>query len=573
MIFNRVLNLKNLKQQKGFLSLFAVLTLFISACNNAPEHAKYIPKDALIVAEINTKELSKKIAWSMLSSQNLWAKIIGANNKIDSTRQSEFIKNMQKAGVDELNTFYTYLKKPQDNIQKACFVVLIPLKNANKWEDFIKQTFNTTHIIERNKRKEAKLSDNIYAGWINNLLILVSVQDLANENLEIAYDHQTDNNYLAKNLDEAFKVNADNSMLSDKRFKKFYLTKCDLGFWVNIDDMMNSYGVQNLDKVTGTSVSLSNAMWRNSAFSVTTNFEKGKIATNILMYSSDALKDINKQYPPDNVDKDLLNKISQKNLDFISAYKMSPMATLQTIDKLGLLGMANSYLKEADLSVEEVLSAFSGDWVLAINNFNLTQETVYFDSSDKESAQINYRNNYDALFVFKLTNVETFKKIINWTVSYGIFTQTSQQSYTLNTRGLVSNDVPMLILKDNYAAFSNKKEVAENALQRNASNNPTSLLFKENIENNPIAIYYDYHNWVNNNLGLLAIDKPDSTMLSASTNLIKNIVFNGGNLSNDAFQYHFNINMMNSETSSIIQLIDFGKVIKEAQQQTQTAIE
>lgn len=197
MIFNRVLNLKNLKQQKGFLSLFAVLTLFISACNNAPEHAKYIPKDALIVAEINTKELSKKIAWSMLSSQNLWAKIIGANNKIDSTRQSEFIKNMQKAGVDELNTFYTYLKKPQDNIQKACFVVLIPLKNANKWEDFIKQTFNTTHIIERNKRKEAKLSDNIYAGWINNLLILVSVQDLANENLEIAYDHQTDNNYLA----------------------------------------------------------------------------------------------------------------------------------------------------------------------------------------------------------------------------------------------------------------------------------------------------------------------------------------------------------------------------------------
>ena len=78
--------------------LFPAL-LLLSACHRTPDHAKYIPKDALMVAEINTKELSKKIAWSMITGSNLWDKIKGSKSKEDSAKQSEFIKNMQEAGI------------------------------------------------------------------------------------------------------------------------------------------------------------------------------------------------------------------------------------------------------------------------------------------------------------------------------------------------------------------------------------------------------------------------------------------------------------------------------------------
>ena len=62
-----------------YLFLMIPALLFMSACHHTPDHAKYIPKDALMVAEVNTKELSKKIAWSMITGSNLWDKLRGSN--------------------------------------------------------------------------------------------------------------------------------------------------------------------------------------------------------------------------------------------------------------------------------------------------------------------------------------------------------------------------------------------------------------------------------------------------------------------------------------------------------------
>ncbi|MGC4058823.1 MAG: hypothetical protein QM743_12000 [Chitinophagaceae bacterium] len=81
-------------------------------------------------------------------------KLRGKKNKADSIRQSEFIKNMQEAGVDELNTFYAYLNNNGSNTQEACFIALVPLKDAMKWESFIKKSFPGTIIKDNDKRKK-----------------------------------------------------------------------------------------------------------------------------------------------------------------------------------------------------------------------------------------------------------------------------------------------------------------------------------------------------------------------------------------------------------------------------------
>lgn len=550
--------------------LFALLLpalLLLGACHHVPDHAKYIPKDALMVAEVNTKELSKKIAWSMITGSNLWDKLRGSGSKKDSAKQSEFIRNMQEAGVDELNTFYAYLKSNGGTDNSACFVALIPLKNAMKWESFVKKTFSDATIKESEKRKEAHLMDDIYAGWTNNLLILVSVQKaetgyFEEEDAETAAPAIDQEVLLASQLESAFAVSDKNALLNDKRFAAFENHKHDLGFWVNIDAVMSSYGSRNIGMMTG-GIGLSNTMWRNSAFSAATNFEKGRIVTDMLMYSSDELKEINKQYSNKNVEEDVVNRVPNEGLDYIFAYHMSPEATQKTIEKMGMLGLANGYLAEQQLSVEEILSAISGDMVFAMNNYQQKKETVLFDSTDASSAFSSYSTDMDVLFALRLNKKEAFRKLLNLAVSMEMLEQVNEATFRMKSMGNPS-DSSVILVNDQYAVFANKARNAQNYMA-GIYTKQVSQKVKEHIQKHPFGMFFDYNSWAKRTAGVMANNAADSLVYNASLKTFDNLVFNGGEQDGNTFKYKMSVNFVNKKESSLTQLFDFGKVLQEAQ--------
>jgi hypothetical protein len=551
-----------------FLPLFCILPLLVllAACHKVPDHAKFLPKNALMVAEVNTKEISKKIAWSLITGSNLWDKLRGSKSKIDSAKQSEFIKNMQEAGVDELNTFYAYLKNSGSNNNEACFVALIPLKDAQKWESFVKKTFTTAQLKENKNRKEARLTDDIYAGWNKDLLILVSVQNSTSTN--DFYDEEPkvssieEELVLASHLESAFGVSKENSLLSDDRFAAFSKTKHDLGFWVNIDAVMSNYGSKNIGDITG-GISLSNTMWRNSAFSAATSFEKGSIVTDMVMYSSDELKEINKKYKPENIDESLVHNVPSEGLDFLMAYRMSPEGIQKTIEKMGMLGLANGYLKEQNLSIEEIMSAISGDMVFAMNNYNQSKETLLFDSSDASSSFSNYKTEMDVLFALKVNQKVVFEKILKLAIDLEMLEKLKDGSYKIKSLG--TSDSSIILVNDHYAVFANKKQIATNYLSENHTIQKSTLV-SNYVVKQPFAMIFDFNNWATRVGGVMANNAADSMVYKASLGVFQNFVFNGGRLEGNSYKYKMNINFVNRKESSLIQLFEFGKVLQQAQE-------
>lgn len=503
----------------------------------------------------------------MITGSNLWDKLRGSLNRGDSARQSEFIKNMQEAGVDELNTFYAYLKNANTEKGEACFVALIPLKDAMKWEAFVKKTFDQAQIKENKTRKESKLTEEIYAGWTKNLLILISVQVAQNNN---RYNDSADeppllinDNVLAAHLESAFAVSSENSLMSDERFVGFQKNKHDLGFWVNIDAVMSNYGSKNIDAMTG-GLSLSNTMWRNSAFSAGTNFEKGSIVTDMVMYSSDELKEINKKYSPKNIDEELVNNVPSAGLDFMMAYSMSPEATQKTIEKMGMLGLANGYLKAQNISIEEIMSAISGDMVFAMNNYNQTKETLLFDSSDETSVFANYKTDMDVLFAIKLNQKAAFAKILKLAIDYQMLQKVNETTYKINSLG--ETDSSIILVNDRFAVFSNKKNKAYSYLNSAKSkNNPKSKLVFDYVNKQPFAMVFDFNNWAQRVGGVMASNEADSLVYKASLGVFQNFVFNGGRLDGNTYKYKMSINLVNKKESSLIQLFEYGKTLQEAQ--------
>ena len=556
-----------MRSTKSSLYLILPLLLLLAACHSTPDHAKYIPKNALMVAEVNTKELSKKIAWSMITGSNLWDKLRGSLSKDDSAKQSEFIKNMQEAGVDELNTFYAYLKNGGPSSNEACFVALIPLKDAMKWEAFVKKTFTEANIKENKKRKEARLSDEIYAGWTKDLLIIVSLQKTPSSEYfeeEESLDPAVDNDLLlASHVESAFSVSSENSLLSDERFAQFEKHKHDLGFWVNIDALMSNYGSKNIDAMTG-GVSLANTMWRNSAFSSATNFEKGAVVTDMLMYSSDELKEINKQYTPKPIEEDLVRRLPSKGLDFVMAYRMSPEAIQKTIEKMGMLGLADGYLKEQNLSVAEIVGAFSGDMVFSMNNYTQKKETLLFDSSDPSSTFSNYKTDMDVLFAVKLNKKEPFQKLLNLAVELQMLEQIKQGEFKMKSLNQAA-DSSVIIMNDQYAVFANKKQKANDYLNNERAQSAAPMLVKQHVSQQPFAMFFDYNSWAKRTGGAMANNAADTLIYDASLKTFQNFVFNGGTLEGNTYKYRMSINFVNKKESSLIQLLEFGKVLQQAQ--------
>src|SRR5262245_25510078 len=133
--------------RRYFHCFIVIVTLVaFSACHSVPDHAKYIPKDALMVVGLNTKSLGKKVAWQALMGSKLFKELQA------HMPDKQAMNKLEEAGIDGMNTFYVYVKN--DKRFSAKITALIPLSDAGKWEAYVKSTFPEATIHEQAGRKE-----------------------------------------------------------------------------------------------------------------------------------------------------------------------------------------------------------------------------------------------------------------------------------------------------------------------------------------------------------------------------------------------------------------------------------
>ena len=61
-----------------------------------PEYASYIPKDAIAVAGVNLRSLSKKIAWNMITGSKLFKEM---QDRMPQKNAKDAMNGIEKAGI------------------------------------------------------------------------------------------------------------------------------------------------------------------------------------------------------------------------------------------------------------------------------------------------------------------------------------------------------------------------------------------------------------------------------------------------------------------------------------------
>jgi len=546
------------RQLRNALLMFLFLAFF-SACNQLPDHARYIPKDAVASVGINLKSLGKKIAWNVITGSKLFKEM---QARIAEKNAKDAVSGIEKSGIDFSNTLYVYVKTETRFKGGNRITGLVPLSDAGQWEAYVKQMFPQAEIKQHGDRKEVSLGRDMYVGWNNKLMIIINTMSVSadNENdggnkLNISSTMgQAD---VSAEMDNAFSVTKENSVIGNKHFSDLEMAGHDITFWLNYDQLMTQYMSGNMAQKMG--VSLSNALWKEVTLTSGFDFKKGLITGDTHWYFSNDMKDIGIEMGTTNVDKEMIDRLPTQNMDMLMDLHLSPKGVKAMMEKTGLLGLANLGLGTQGMNVDDILDGFTGDMAMVMNDFSLHTEKVTDSFMGQVVVHQNQKPSVNACYVMKINKKEKLQKLLQLAKDNGL--QSFGDGYVVP---LDDKDSVYIMMDARYLVASNKFANATGFLKGDFVSQKMPETISSHVLGYPGAFYLDMQQLLKNIDAGISNSAHDSVMISESKKLLNNITLYGGTYKDNAFEYHLDINFMNTDENSIIELMDYGMKMSDA---------
>ncbi len=547
------------------ITILLFLVLMLGACSKQPDHARYIPKDAVAVAGINLKALGKKIAWNMITGSKLFKEM---QNRIPEKTTKDAMDGIEKAGIDLANTLYVYVKPDTRFKGDNRITGLVPLSDASQWEAYVKRVFPNAEIKQNGGHKEASLGRDMFVGWNSNLLVIINMMSAPLDYNDLMEGRGAqgdrpaeDMASLSAEMNVAFSVTSDNSITTNTRFTALEAEGHDVTFWLNYGQLMSQYGSDVSDRMGG--ISLSGALWKNAAFTSGFDFRKGKITGDMRYYMPDEMKGIGTELGATNIDKDLLGRLPNQNLDMLVAMHIAPKGIKGILEKMGMLGLANTALAQQNMNVDDIFEAFTGDMGFVMNDFSLHTETVVDSFMGQAVTHQNQKPTLSMSYAMKIGKKEKFQKLVELAKQNGL-----QQMGSGFVIPIDEKDSAYLAMNDEYMVVSNKNAYANSFLKGDFKSQKMPDAATQ-VTGHPWAVYLDMQLLLKNIDAGISHSAHDSVMIMESKKLLNNISLSGGEFKNSAFEYHLDINFTNTEENSIIELMDYGMKMNEADKITQ----
>lgn len=562
-----------LRYSRYFIITGIVLFALVS-CNSIPDHAHYIPKDATMVLGINLRSLGKKIAWELLTGSKIFKSIEKKVPSSPDKKNNDALSGLDKSGIDVFNTFYIYLKTDKRYVTGNKIIGLVPLADAAKWDEYVKKAFPKAEIKEHNGRKETGFGS-IYMGWNKSLLIITNVIGNPEDYMSMLKDNNagsvqstTETAALSAELDRAFNITKENSLLENKKFDSLEKAGHDIAIWLNYEAVMNDYGNQNMAQMTG-GVSVSGNIWKDAALAMGFDFEKGKITGDMEYFIPEKLKGIGVEFGATNADKDMILRMPKDNMDIMIATHSSPKALRSMIDTMGMTGLANSTLTGQGLDLDGILDAFTGDIA-----FDMNALEVRGNKKNEFTGDAGPKISFNMNFAIKINKKENFNKLYELGKSVlgagTIFEPIGENGIAIPLNN-GAKDTIYYMMNDQYAILSNKYQNVTGFLNGTFTNKQPDENISSKIIGYPWTMYFDVQQLCKNiDPSAISNSSSDSLKIEECKKLLKSISFYGGAYKNNAMAYHMDISFMDTVGNSLLTLMDLTMKMQDADKSEET---
>jgi hypothetical protein len=543
--------------------------LLLASCHSVPKHARFIPKDALVVLGVHTGEMRKDLAWSAITGSSLLEEM----RKAAGDQVPQMLKDAENAGIDFGSTLYFY-SKPDTRFEGGSrMAVVLPVSDAKKVTAYIQKHAPGVAITTVKGRSEALIGENAYIGWNDEALIAMNtimetvapespvsadtgMAALEREFLSRFAERRLDSAATAAEMDIAFSPAKDAAITDNSHFRELENAGHDITMWVSYGSMLDAYGSRSgMDMMA---LAMGNTVLRGSAMAAGFDFEKGRVEGEMRYYASDSMRGIMKEFAKENVDPDMLKRLPAGGLNFAAGYHLAPQAVRMMLDRMGVTGMANMALMEKGMSIDDVLGAFTGDMVLSLNNFRVETKMQEIDSAMQRDFGLQpqpYTSpDVDFVYAMKIADKAKMAKLMSTISGFGVLQQTAPNTYAF---AMAPAGGPTLVVGDKYVAISSNDPGAQAFLKESAGAMPEAM--KKEIDGHPAGMWADVRSFMNGARELSSGTPSDSAAFNTLRNLLTTVTANGGEFRNNATEYHMTVSFMNKEEHSLVQLLHLAQ--------------
>ena len=526
---------------KTFLKLtfaIAAIAIIFSSCSKSNDEGKMIPKNAVFVAQIDTKSMSAKLSWDEVK-QTSWYKKVYSDPSTPDWRK-KILDNPSASGIDFDKGLTFFMSKGAGT--NFNIVVEGVVKSGQDFEQFNKNFDPAQAVRKAGDVSLITLKDKNVVGWNGNRFAYVMNSATTSSEMykwnganNPSADSSTEDNSadLSDFCAKLFSLKSDSSLEKNKVFADLLKEEGDIHFFQNIEATMNSLpamgmlGMMKLD-----------AFFKDNFSTGTVSFDKGKIDVHQKQYVSKELTDVLKKYLGGKINTDMIKNIPSQDVIALFAGNFKPEGIVELIKLTGADGLLNTYAQQMGFTLEDFSKAGNGDVMFAVTDLKMKANATAGKDSLENKPGMKFSRDFDFNYIFSagIGDKASLQKIINAGKKAG--SQMGKDSLF---------DEHM---NDKTFAVSNTDAFAQKYLAGGSS----KYDFTDKINGHPVGIFIDFHKMFSA-MATEAGNKPDSkAMMDQNLKTWNTLYMTGGDYKDGAFTANTEINMVDQNTNSLKQL-------------------
>ncbi len=529
-----------MKSNLFLISLIAV-SLFFTTCKNSGKTDLPIPKDAVMVMHINTRSLTSKLSWKDIKETN-WFQEMAADEKDSVTKK--ILENPEKSGVDLTSDLAFFMKKQG----KGGYMVFEgKLKDADAFETMVTGMKKNITVQKDGDIKYASLGQTALLTWngsrffvINDAPFFAQASPFGNRNYGNPNSSFTTDSFrlFTKNL---LSLNEDNSIGKDDRFKEMMKEKGDVHVFFNTDQYYSSLGGGMMSMLK------MNTLFQGNASTMTLNFEEGKIVATSKGYFGKEMAKVMDQFKTKKVEASVINRIPSKDVVGVLAMNVDPAGIREFLKVTGFDGMANGFLGDMGYSLDELLQATNGEFVVAVTDLQMKKQEFIQPAHYQQNTPNRYaRSSPDMkiLFASSVNDRKSFDKLL------GIVKEKMGEGPMQKINYKVSND---------WFVAGNNASSVDGFLAGGNNHIP----FADKISGHSCGMFVDLQK-VFRAFGTDSKNASDSALYLASLNMWQDVEATMGEYKNGTITGNFTINLMDKSMNSLKQINRYAQQLSAA---------
>lgn len=533
---------------------------FTSCSKKTNMEGRYVPLKAEIVFLANGASIHQKLPWAEVKATSFFKRMMADSNL--NQKLKGLLENPESSGVNIKNNI-------------LAFVMNDSLGQYVGFEGFLTDAHAFGKLVKEESKEKLNFSENsglnmgngqgVGLAWNTERFLFVfgipktgkgfnikNIQYPATDSIANPSEEFIDQRNYGDLVKQVFTLKESESLGAEEKFTELVSDKADIHFWMNNEEL---YSSQSGEMPSFGPLSMLNftKLTKDARATASLNFDNGKIAVNFKTYMGKDVADLLSKNLNNHADAEMLKHISPENLAMLLQFSVKPEIINGYLKLLGADGFANMGAGMLGFSIDDLIAANKGDFLLAISN-------IRPDSS---------KPNIDYLFASAIKNKEAFDKVLG---AVNKMMKNYNQGGTDSTLTKVQNLFNYNKSEKYFALGANQTQV-DGFLKGNGTY--SSPIF-DKISSGPGGLYINF-NYIMNALSPMVKDSADLAALDASKLVWQNLLSTSDKFNGRFLTGHVEINLVDKNVNSLKQLNSYLDklgtifIIKEKERKAQIA--